>query len=363
MVNTMRYMVTSNGLSVFFPGKEPFMVAKDHPSFEAILEAITSGKVASYEDIEQMVKIKKTVANLEFEGVAISLNDDEQLVLTINGKEAEVLSGALERRLVGMLRETDSPLRKATYQGFARFISNLYKNPSYKSVKQMYGFLEANDLPITQNGTFLAYKKVRPDYFDIHSGTFNNSIGQVVEMPRNMVEDDPYKTCSAGLHVCSYDYLRHYSSCELDRVVICEVNPADVVSIPAHYDNAKMRTCKYTVIDEVPTYFDAQLGSYVYGDHEDGWINKTFQKLADFYKKFFGVNQIYFSCLPDTISVTPVVIADFFKEAEAAVGPIPQKCIDIANEKEAIPTMKVLFQWLSKYDSNWKRPDNQTAND
>jgi hypothetical protein len=77
------------------------------------------------------------------------------------------------------------------------------ENPSYRAVNELYGFLEKNRLPITPDGHFLAYKKVRDDYKDIHSGTMDNSVGKIVEMERNQVNDDKNQTCSSGLHFCS----------------------------------------------------------------------------------------------------------------------------------------------------------------
>jgi hypothetical protein len=108
--------------------------------------------------------------------------------------------------------------------------------------------LEKNSLPITPDGHFLAYKKVRYDYKDCHSGTMDNSVGQVVEMERNSVDDDKDRTCSTGLHFCSRDYLNHFGG---ERLVIVKVNPRDVVSIPSDYNGAKGRACRYEVVDEI----------------------------------------------------------------------------------------------------------------
>jgi len=105
-------------------------------------------------------------------------------------------------------------------------------------------------LPITSDGYFLAYKKVRPDFLDIHSGTMNNAPGQVVEMERNEVDDDQNRTCSAGLHFCSQEYLNHFGD-STSRTVIVKINPCDVVSIPTDYNNAKGRACRYEVIGEL----------------------------------------------------------------------------------------------------------------
>lgn len=131
------------------------------------------------------------------------------------------------------------------------FMENLMSNPSKRSVDQVYGFLEKNNLPITEDGYFLAYKKVRAGtYKDIHSGTIDNSIGQVVEMDRNLVDDDPESHCSSGLHFCSESYLQSFGG-HTDPVMILKINPADVVSIPTDYNGAKGRCCKYEVIAEV----------------------------------------------------------------------------------------------------------------
>ena len=129
-------------------------------------------------------------------------------------------------------------------------MENLMNNPSYRAVNELYGFLEKNSLPITPDGCFLAYKKVRNDYMDIHSGTFNNSVGYICEMERNQVDDNQNNTCSSGLHFCSKEYLNHFGSGD-SRTMIVKINPADVVSIPTDYNNSKGRTCRYTVIGEL----------------------------------------------------------------------------------------------------------------
>jgi hypothetical protein len=135
-----------------------------------------------------------------------------------------------------------------------KFLENLMQNPSNRAVNELYGFLEAGAIPITENGTFLAYKKIRNDWKDIYSNTMDNSIGKVVSMVRNMVNEDKDQTCSSGLHVCSYSYLPHFGDSNNSRVVVVEVCPSAVVAVPADYKNAKMRVCEYTVVGEVTDY-------------------------------------------------------------------------------------------------------------
>jgi hypothetical protein len=132
-------------------------------------------------------------------------------------------------------------------------MENLMSNPSHRAVTELYKFLEKGNLPITNDGHFLAYKKVRKDYKDCHTGTMDNSIGQIVEMERNQVDDKAENTCSSGLHFCSREYLDHFGG---ERTVILKINPADVVSIPTDYNASKGRACRYEVIGELGVHPD-----------------------------------------------------------------------------------------------------------
>jgi hypothetical protein len=127
-------------------------------------------------------------------------------------------------------------------------MENLDANPSYRARNELVGFLDACELPITDDGCFMAYKKIRANFTDVHTGTFDNSPGTTVKMNRRDVNEDPTQACSAGLHVCSYSYLSHFSG---DRIVSVKVNPRDCVAVPRDYSAAKMRVCEYTVIAEL----------------------------------------------------------------------------------------------------------------
>lgn len=137
------------------------------------------------------------------------------------------------------------------YEPLVKFAKNLQTNPSFRAVNELYQFLEKNNHPITENGCFIAYKKVRSDFKDIYTGTFDNSVGQVVEMKRNLVNEDPNQTCSFGLHVANWDYAKNQYGHGHDTMLEVEVNPADVVAVPVDYNQAKMRTCKYKVLSVV----------------------------------------------------------------------------------------------------------------
>lgn len=165
------------------------------------------------------------------------------------------------------------------YKPLLQFIERLEKNPSYRAVQDLYKFLEHAQLPLTEDGCFLAYKKVRRDdngrLVDIYSQSMDNSVGARVEMPRNQVDEDPDNTCSHGLHVCAYDYLQHFGSGPADTAVTVKIDPADVVAIPADYDNTKMRVCAYEVIEELGGLPDDVLrgvGVHITDPSDDDWL-------------------------------------------------------------------------------------------
>jgi hypothetical protein len=130
-----------------------------------------------------------------------------------------------------------------------KFVIRLQNNPSRRAVQELYKFLEHKNLGISVNGNLIAYKAVRNNYTDKHTGSFDNSIGNVLEMSRNQVDDDKDNGCSYGFHAGSLKYATEFASGN-DLVVLVEIDPADVVSIPTDCEFQKLRTCKYKVISE-----------------------------------------------------------------------------------------------------------------
>jgi hypothetical protein len=160
------------------------------------------------------------------------------------------VSGLLASRIVETIRaEGVDGARK-----LITFMNALMENPSRRAVNELYGFLTHNDIEITDDGYFYAWKKVRDTYFDIHSNTMDNSPGKELRVERNMVDEDSDRTCSHGLHVCAKSYLSHFGGSE-SRVVKVKVHPKDVVAIPKDYNDSKMRCCGYIVVEDVTDSF------------------------------------------------------------------------------------------------------------
>lgn len=226
------FILQGSNVTVVIEGK-PHTVSKTHVSYSKVVDAIKAGE---WDTVKAIIDPVKVVLN--YGAGNISIKGD-----TLYWK-GEPFAGVMATRMISMLEEGFS------IEPMVLFMHNLLKNPSKRSVDELYGFLEKNNLPITPDGRFLAYKKVRNDFKDIHSGTMDNSPGTVVEMERFKVDDNKDQTCSTGLHFCGMSYLSHFGSGG-DRTVIVKIDPADVVSIPSDYNGAKGRACRYEVIGEL----------------------------------------------------------------------------------------------------------------
>lgn len=125
---------------------------------------------------------------------------------------------------------------------------NCVENESYEATKDLYEFLEVNSIAITDDGCFLAYKKVTTVngvLKDSHSKKIDNSIGLSPKMPRELVDKNRNNTCSTGLHVGAFQYVNSFSG---DTTILVKVNPKNVVAVPPDYNQQKMRVCEYEVV-------------------------------------------------------------------------------------------------------------------
>ena len=179
--------------------------------------------------------------------------------------DGEAVYSTLAAKLLSLIEGGISP------KPWMKFMNNLMDNPSYKSRKSLYDFLDNFDTPITGDGCFLAFKRVRSNYFDIHSNTMDNSPGTTVTMPRSEVDDDSNRTCSAGLHACASNYLGNFyaRACGY-KVVVVKINPRDVVAVPHDYQYSKMRVCRYEVLGdaEESTVHNLSSGHYTEWDQK-----------------------------------------------------------------------------------------------
>ncbi len=241
-----------------------YTVPPSHVNHAKVLEKVRN---QDYAGIEKLIDVSTTIAKACQGKVVV---DNGQV--KYNG---EVVHNYVADRILELLRN------QLPVKPLLLFLEKLMQNPSKASVDNLYRFLEHNAHPLLPDGNFIAYKRVRGDYKDIYTGTFDNSPGKTVEMPRNKVQDDPNVTCAAGLHVANLTYAATiYGTGNLandgttERLIIVSVNPADVVSVPTDYNNSKMRTAKYVVLEDYVGKEWTQQDAMKDVELEDDWFEE-----------------------------------------------------------------------------------------
>lgn len=240
---SLPYIVQDDGITVFV-NKQPHHVRSSSDKYAKVKEAL---KNKEWDKVESLISYGSAVS--AFSQGKLKLDKG---VVTYNGK---TLPEALSKRIVKMIDE------EMDLEPIIKFVERLQQNPSFNSVQQTYAFLEKNMLPLTDDGHILAYKTVtfarednkehgykRGDLVDCYSRTMRNNIGDVVEMDRNEVDDDPNKTCSFGLHGGSEDYYCYFGHSRNNVMLVIKVDPKDVVAVPKYHHEGKFRCCRYEVL-------------------------------------------------------------------------------------------------------------------
>jgi len=243
------YTITGQSVTVIVNG-EPITTTRTAANFEALRAACLS-----YGDAEE-----ETAQDEAAQAICKALSIPTLVQSWANGEwaegtwfevqgeritwQGEPVDEAISRRILELVAENRNP------RGFAQFWLRLCANPSPRSTAQLYPFLNHLGIPIVfvgdprYDGCFLAYKGVTAEYKDVHTGTIDNRPGASPRMLRENISDDPNTACHQGFHVGALGYAKSFGQ----RVIICLVDPKDVVSIPYDHTHQKMRVEGYTVI-------------------------------------------------------------------------------------------------------------------
>jgi len=227
----MTHIITPDGVTVFSNGQS-YTLSSTHGNYRAVIDAIRNRECEQH--IVELLNPR--VALTKYLGDKFEVGEN---TVKFNGQEVH---GTLVERIIECHRD-DLPV-----EPLLRFFENLEANPSFSARNELYDFLAHRNMPITPDGCFLAYKSVRPDFTDHHTGKFSNRVGSVLEMERRKVDDDRNNGCSYGFHAGSLEYATTFGGNDR-KVLVVKINPADVVSVPTDCDCQKLRTARYEVID------------------------------------------------------------------------------------------------------------------
>jgi len=234
-----QFIISQNSATVIKNG-ESAIVHRDSPNYKAVVDLLLN---EDFENAWAMTSVKKAIE--EFSQGKIKVTDNDK-----------VFYGTFEVRnrmtdkLVEMIRNGAEGTK-----AFCAFFEAVMTDIVSDYVReQLWPFIESQCIELNDDGTFTGYRAVRSDYLDKHTGTIDNSVGQVVVMPRHLVNSDPNQACSAGLHVGSLEYAKVFKGYG-DRLVKVKCHVRDVVSVPYDYVRggiaSKLRCCRFEVVEDV----------------------------------------------------------------------------------------------------------------
>jgi hypothetical protein len=224
----MNYIILPQSLILNHAGKTT-TINKADGRYDQVLQKIKEGKL---DEIIPLLSIADSLSERGF-----------QIVDGIVHVDGDALPESLSVRVLDFFNNN------LPFEPLLKFWAKLKNNPSFNSRQMLFKFLEHNGHPITTEGNFIAYRAVRNDFSDKHTGKMDNSVGNVVEIDRSKVDDNPNNTCSHGLHVATMSYAQTFGSGD-DKLLDVEVDPSDVVAVPTDYNGTKMRVSKFKVVAE-----------------------------------------------------------------------------------------------------------------
>ena len=250
----MNYIISNSGVVCAVAGGKSYTFDKGHQNYSSLLTYLKNGNL---EHFEASYDVSSTIEHY-CEGYI------------------HVDRGSLTWQGVPMPELFTDRILKMRQEGFnidpmLNFLNNMNDNPSDQAIVELFDFMENQHLPITDDGNFLAYKAVDENFKDLYSGNFDNSVGSEVSVSRESVDSDRDRGCSHGLHVGSIGYVSSYGSVDIqnkikgnddnggNQIVICKVNPRDVVSVPTCSKFQKLRCCQYEVVSLFSDIFDTSV--------------------------------------------------------------------------------------------------------
>jgi len=246
--NIISHNLTNNSLVIVYSNDKGFntkIVESSHPNWSQVLTAYKQGK---YDEVVALIDVK-TAINKKFDGKFTIVGE----TVHYNGQE---VSGYLFERIIFFMRNN------LPFERLVKFADNLYQNPSNRARQELYKFLEHKNMPITEDGCFLAYKGVQNDFWSITGGSIKvlkgkvndkgqiyNGVGEEIVVDRGDVDDNCNNTCSKGIHAGSVSYATSFAG-NGGKIMVVKINPKDCVSVPTDCNGQKLRAAAYTVIGE-----------------------------------------------------------------------------------------------------------------
>jgi hypothetical protein len=245
----MNFICDGNKKYTVLVKNKPYHFGPDHDEFANLVDSL---KMGDEDEFIQLVTVGQQLADWA--------SGDFSFVEGVMMYQDEQVNDVIAVRMVRLMRDGFS------CNPMMDFVENLYENPSFRSVNELYTFLANRSLVITDDGHFIGYKAVHRhagsdvinkktgevitegDLVDCRTGNVRNNVGDTPSMPRRLVDDNSGQACGSGFHCGSFDFANAHAGAT--PMVLVKVHPKNVVSVPTDSGCQKVRVCDYEVVAE-----------------------------------------------------------------------------------------------------------------
>lgn len=166
------YIMQGNNICIVIDNI-PYNINDTHMGYQDIKNAIKNG---DWDKIKSLVDVKQLIA--DFSKGNVSVYGD-----TLFWKKEE-MHGCIVARFIQMHKE-GFPV-----DSLIAFMDNMMSNSSSSAIKELYDFIEKGNLPITPDGCFLAYKRIKADYTDCYTGVvLNKPAALLTTLDKQMLDE------------------------------------------------------------------------------------------------------------------------------------------------------------------------------
>lgn len=251
-----KFINSPNALVLMVEGKEPLLVDSSHVGFEEACKACIDGDFLLAEKLMDVQTAIETFSE--------GLMEVDAVAGTLKYRGMEITNNLTDCIFAKMGLGDDS------FKKLIKFFEKAMANPTPDARRQVMDFAAQGDINIDEDGNVLAFKNVNDNYRPSRVGCYdaegiyqaheyyNNEVGEICKMPRELVQEDISQTCAHGLHVCSVYYLKSMWGTKGQTMKV-SINPKDFVAIPTDYKNSKARVCEYKVVENVTDDLDKYL--------------------------------------------------------------------------------------------------------
>ncbi|QGH72811.1 MAG: hypothetical protein [Podoviridae sp. ctLUJ1] len=235
-----------------------------------ITQASNINSLASPEELSELLSEASEVVHLDTPK-SIHMTDDEWDKETQKREKADtaVIAVVETDKGVAVIPNADALASQIAHgvktqntKGVDKLMQRLaaMTSTSNHSVQDVLAFVEKADLPLTDDGDIIIYKRVNrcPSttkiegillpvavFKDCHSGNVKQWAGCEVVVDKKLVDLDRKKDCSNGLHVCTRTYLSTFYG---SNVMLGLLSPEDILAVPER-NVSKVRTYRYRLLD------------------------------------------------------------------------------------------------------------------